>query len=535
MGIYVESGSNESISTTTGGSAVIGRTLAAQANQVSDLIEVGPDGRSYPVKISDYSAVSNKSDTVIAETSVINGRSFAYSRYAVLRDPLTGNFFYVAPGSTGNPAGNCLVYKISPGGDILGFVESSIVGTWLLYNPEIKQLSDGNLVITWGPSNTNELSFFIIGTDLTIVKDHTTVDVDPLYGFFGMDLLPGGGFAISYTKVGATQNLVIYDNAGSIVSASASIQSWGGTASIVTTSVKILSNGNICIVCTSPYSNTEGTYLAIFTPLGVEVVAMVSINVSGIASVNPEIASINGYFAVAYAENATTIVLHVYNDAGVLQGSALSLTVPSSGSSLNCFKLVEDGTDFFLITQSETSLAFDINKVDSSGTLLLSDITGSYSDPGGNLKVDAFIKDGYLVAMHNQNSGSIDRWAYFVVETGNLFLKTQTTPFGSVVTVGGSYGRVIPCDSFVFAAFYDTASPASSNFYLGKYEDTAISGVAITAAAIGNVLQINQGVGNHFVNEVKGSSPMPFDMNSANIVGNKGTVMSNNVTLGGLV
>ncbi len=533
MGIYVESGSNESISTTTGGSTVVGRTLAAQANQVSDLIEVGPDGKSYPVKISDYSAVSNKSDTVIAETSVINGRSFAYSRYAVLRDPLTGNFFYVAPDNAGSPAGNCMVYKVSPGGDILGSVTTPKTG--LLYNPFIKQLSNGNIVIVWGPSETNELSFFIVDKDLNVVVGDTVVDVDPLYGFFGMDVLPGGGFAISYTKVGATQNLVIYDNDGGIVSASASIQSWGGTAAIVATNVKILSNGNICIVCTSPYSNTEGTYLAIFTPLGAEVVAMVSINVSGIASVNPEIASINGYFAVAYAENATTVVLHVYNDAGVLQGSALSLTVPSSGASLNCFKLVEDGTDFFLVTQSETLLAFECRKVSSSGALLLTNISGSFLDPGANLKIDAFVKDGYLVAIHNQESGAIDRWAYFVVETDNLFLKTQTTSFGSAVTVGGSYGRVIPCDSFVFAAFYDTASPASSNFYLGKYEDTAISGVAITAAAKGNVLQINQGVGNHFVNEVKGSSPMAFDMNSANIVGNKGTVMSNNVTLGGVV
>ncbi|SFL02778.1 hypothetical protein SAMN05216302_10276 [Nitrosomonas aestuarii] len=534
MGRYIDSSNSDELVIT--GSSVVGRAVAAEAIEKNDLINTAPNGKAYPVVVTDYAAVPNKGSTVIAETEVINGNSFAYSRYAVFRDPNTGNLFFVAPHASGNPGAGCRVYKYSPNGGLIGSVRASDSGG-LLYNPKIKQLSDGNLVITWAPSETTDIAFFIIDKDLNIIKDHTIIDANPLYGSYGMDVLSGGGFFCSYTQVGNTQRVIVYDNDGDVVTGSTSIKTWTGTAAGVTTNVGQLSNGNVAVVCTSMYSTSKGTFLGIYNTAGAQVLAIASVDAAAWSgTVIPEIVSVSGFFVVAHARAATTVVLRVYNNAGALQGSELTFTTPSSGASLNTFRLIDDASKFYLITQSSSVLKFNISTVSTAGDLLLQKETGSFTTAGPVLAIDAFIEGDYLVAMHNNigtGTGGT-QWSYFVVGADDLLVKTQTIAFSTTATTGGIYGKIIPCSDFAFTAFFNFVSPQTSSFFIGKYADTAIAGVAENDASIGEVVSINQGAGNSNINAVFGSSPKTFDMSVSNIRGNKGTAMNNGVVLEGI-
>jgi hypothetical protein len=505
------------------------RLKAGGAIAQDDGVQLGPDGQAWPVKVTDYAVVANAGSSVVAATSVIATYSWPYTRNPLYRDPATGNLFCVTPNATGaNPGYGCRVTKYSPAGLLLGSVVLSASGGEQLYSPKIRLLANGNLVVTWNPNASADYRFAVIDTSLNVIKAATSIDT-PSDQFNDVVALSGGGFMVAYRKAGGLQRIAVYDNAGNVVTASATVQTWTGAANAVLSKLVQLSNGNVALVCTSSYTTTLGTYFGIFTAAGAVVLAMANVDAAAWNNtVQPEALAVNGYFAFAYANASNTVVLRVYSDAGALQGAALSTVVAASGASTNCFKLLTDGTQFFLLLQHATSLWWTLTKMPLAGVGSTTYAAGTFTNAGGQLVIDAFIENERLVAIHSQSSAAPSA-GFFVMNLVSFTVETATTGLGW----DGLYTAVVASDDFTFAAFYDTSASPGNYFRVVKYANSAIMGVALAAAAAGGPVSIGGGAGAYVTNQLKGTASKQFDHSATNIYGNKGALMSNGAVLKG--
>jgi hypothetical protein len=503
------------------------RLKAAAVFTQHDGVQIGPDGKVYPIKCSDYASVANVGSSVVAATTVIGAYSWPYGKSPIYRDPATGNLFCVSPDVTGaSPGFGLRVSKYSPSGTLLGTLSISASGSEQTYAPKIRALSNGNLLVTWAPNSSADYRFAIFDLSLNIIKASTSIDT-PLDHHSDVLALSAGGFMVSYRKAGGLQRIAVYDNAGNVVTASATVQAWTGAAGIVTSKLAQLSNGNVVLVCTSAYATTIGTYFGIFSVLGAAVLAMANVDATANGGTQPDVAVVNGTFSFAYANAANTVVLRVYNNAGALQGGAVSFTVPGASATTNQFKLLTNGTAFYLLTMHATSLWWNLTMMPVTGANNVTYTAGTFTAAGGSLVIDAAIEGDRLVALHSQSSAA-PALGFFVMNLTTMAIETNTTNMGG----SSAYPTIVLSEDFTFIVYCDTTTPGSV-FRVMKWANTAIVGVAKAAAAVDALVDIYGGAGAYLSNAIKGTSSKQFDHSAANIYGNKGALMTNGTVLKG--
>lgn len=500
---------------------------AGQAIANKDLVVVGPGGKGFPAAYTDYAAIANAGASCVVQTSIVPGY-LTYGRNAIVRDT-DGSIFVAATDSVDN---GCRIYRYSPTGGAPASLQISsaaeAVSPLLLL-----RLSNGNFVILYRTSALG-LMFVVFNAALTIVKSQTvqtiaTAGMNPSNAFDAV-ALSGGGFAITWRSEANQdqQKLAIYDNAGNAVFAPATIYTWAAAPQNSYHAITQLSNGNIAIAVNN-ITSSVGTYHAIFTSAGVQVLGMTQLSAVMAGSYVPEITASNGYYAIAVTDGAN-VKVWVLSNAGALQGAAYSAAttqVWTPGG--NKVRLLADGTQFWLLFSMGNSVIVVI-KVPFTGTNYVVTQTAI-----ADQRFDAFIDNGLLIHVM-MGSGAAVYNAVSVIELATMTTLNLAVGFGVLPTTNaGNFLTAIPVGDLSMAVVYDYSSPKGTYLAVVKYTDTAIIGVATSSAAVGAPVVLAKGAGSFQVNTLKGSPVKVFDHTTGtNIQGNKGTLMLNAVIAKGI-
>jgi hypothetical protein len=514
---------------------------------LNDGIQLGVDGKGYPIKTTDYSVVTNctpgtpitstATGQIVAETTLGGTAPLAIHRQAVALDS-DGSIFAVGTNSTTN---GVKVYKYSPTGALL---KSAVVDTTasLTNCVSIGILSNGNIVVAYIVGQDPAPAKFAILTPnlqpvvaATLIGNAAGSGLGFSYGWQLSNLvtLDNGGFAVCYQAAApvTSQMLSIYDNAGAAVY-NAAVKTWTGVTNPVYTRIAKLSDGNIVIACRSMFTTSAGMWHGIFSPVGAPVLAMALIN-AGVVTNNAMISISVGanFYSLARYENGN-VVAYVYSNAGALQGAPFTAATTTPANS-NQIKLLWDGTQFLFLWQNSNGSLMQFTKLPTAGAGYTTyDITATTSQY--NSYIDAFYENGIIVGV-SQGVGAARPFVWSVyVETGTL-VADAVNLFGSTPTTLGSTHAVIAGGDFSFICLYDYGSTAALNLFVGKYGNTSIIGAALAAAGVNTLVSVGQGTGAYAINQLRGSPSRSFDHTSgANIYGNKGAILRNGLVLRGM-
>lgn len=518
---------------------------AGAAIAEDDAIEIGPEGKAYPVVTTDYAAVTN-CNYGTAQTSTATGRIFAQTqvhnadahqdiRLAVAQGD-DGSIFCASAysGSQG-----LKLTKYSAAGGLLGTITLSSAGTNFTAQ-QVSVLSNGNILVG-AMKGSGDVQFAILSPGLETVASLTTVSA--AYSPSGIPAflaLSGGGFAVIYqpsTGGGLDTEIATYSDTGAVVQAATVI--WtrsSGSVGYPMYAAAQLSNGNIAIaagmigVGSGSYT---GQFHGVVTTAGASVLAFAQID-STVTSISysPQVAVLAGYYAVFFG-NGTDIKAYVYNNSGTLQGAQFSAT--SSQGSYPYGKLVADvgNTCFWAIYAVTTGTKEMCAKIPVTGTGYTSiDVTMATTQY--NHGIDAFCENGLIIALSNM--GSAVAPVLFAINTasGSLVNSAGTT-VGTAPTSGGLFIRAISGGDCAFVLFYNYGNSASQNLVAGKYANTSVVGMAAASAVQGDPVSIKQNAGTYVCNTLKGTASVAFDHTSgSNIYGNKGALLTNGVVLRGM-
>lgn len=505
---------------------------------VNDLLQLGPDGRAYPVKCADYAAVANctygtaqtsaATGMIVAQTQVVAVQTQVYHRQALLQG--TDGSLYAATISTSG-AGIVLT-RYSPAGLLISQVV--VISTGSYTNHQAFLLSDGNICVIAGHSGST-ISFAIYDPRLNPVKSVTALSQIQTSGYFSACALADGGFAViyQYSNTPLESKFVAYDNTGTVVTAPVTVWTRTGTSGTQYHRLMRLSNGNLVVAVQSTNTASSiGLYYAVLSPTGTVVKAFTNLNASMSYAYIPEISVMAGYFAVSKADG-TNVITFVFDNAGNLQGSGFS-AASSAGSAQNMLKLLNNGTDFWLLWSRTSDSNVCLTKIPITGTGYTTTVVTTAVTQFSHF-FDAFAENGLIVAVSQTQAGN-SHPVFWVISlaTGSL-ISASGTMFG--VNPGSSSGyshRVIPVGDFAFACLYDYSSSPATNLALGKYASTAVIGCANASANAAALVPTSQKAGGYAINPINGSPSKSFDHSATNIVGNKGTIMNYGAVLKGI-
>ena len=258
------------------------------------LLEMGSDGKVYPVTEAYGAVVANKGSNVFNETQVASGYIFEAGRAAMVKDS-SGNLYIFANTSSYN---NITIYKYSPAGALLGSVGAVALGTQTIHNTygaQLRILSDGNILALWCDNDTGQkLKFAILSPTLTVVKTATNIGNGPYGLSVGLTTLSGGGFAVVYDDYSTNTQLkfATFNNAGTAVVAPTTIKTKAAGAAYAWATE--LSDGNLVVA----YNQSSDHSYGVFTPAGAVVSAFTQL--STYAGVTwSELSAMAGTFCVA--------------------------------------------------------------------------------------------------------------------------------------------------------------------------------------------------------------------------------------------
>lgn len=505
---------------------------------VNDLLQLGPDGRAYPVKCADYAAVANctygtaqtsaATGMIVAQTQVVAAQTQAYHRQALLQG--ADGSLYAATASTGNTG--IMLTRYSPAGL---FISQVLVISGSNYvNHQAFFLSDGNICVIAGV-NSSAISFAIYDPRLNLVKTATALSQFHYGDYFSACALADGGFAViyQYASTPLESKFVTYDNTGTVVTAPITVWTRTGTAVTQYHRLMRLSNGNLVVAVQSTNTASSiGLYYAVFSSTGTVVKAFTNLNASVNYAYIPEISVMAGYFAVSKSDGANVIAF-VFDNAGNLQGSGFSAA--SSGSSAqNTLKLLNNGTDFWLLWSRVSDSKVCLTKIPITGTGYTTTVVTT-TETQYNHFFDAFAENGLIVAVSQTGINSLAPVLWVINQATGFLVSTSTTAFGvNTGSYNGKNQRVIPVGDFAFACLYDYASTASTNLAVGKYANSAVLGCANASANAATLVPTSQRAGGYAINPVNGSPSKSFDHSATNIVGNRGTIMNYGAVLKGV-
>lgn len=515
--------------------------LKAGANiSQNDALELGPDGKAYPVQVTDYAAVANvnygtpqtnaATGQIVAQTQVVAAQTTAYYRQAVLNGA-DGSIYTVTANAPG-PAG-VLLSKYSAAGALLAQAIAEPTAAFVAQQAFF--LNNGNIcVFANSPGVGGTPSFWIYDPNLVQIKGMTSLPETSIGPYGQAVALSGGGFAIVYQQNAnpLLSRLVAYDNAGNVVLAPVTIWTRTGTTGMQFHRMAQLSNGNLVIAVSSTNTvSSIGLYHGIVTTGGASVLAFTNLDPigSGSAGLIPEISVTADYYAVSRA-NGTNQLAWVFDNTGTLRGSGFSAPT-TIGTGMNTTKLVTDGTQFWMIWPRSSDSKEVLTKLPTTGTGYVTTAlagTGFY-----NLAVDAFCENGLIAAVALSSAAANPPLLWVINAMSGQLVSQSVTNIGSTSSTGGQYQRVIPGGDFSFICLYDYASTASTNLCVGKYANTAVMGVAQAFAAPNALVPCAGIAGGYAANYIKGSPSKTFDNSATNIYGNKGALLNYGVVLKG--
>lgn len=515
----------------TAGAAINGR----------DAIEIGPEGKAYPVVTTDYAAVSNctygtaqtsaATGRIVAQTLVTNQAANAsdYGRMLNMLIGDDGSIFIL--GSLDSNTGVAL-FKYSAAGVLRGRV--TVDATANHYDGiALVKLSNGNLALTWWYGN----AYAVYTQGLAEVKAATTGITPAPHSSsqYAVTALTGGGWAMVWQS-GADFSLVnfaTWDNSGNAVVAPMTLHDFttGGSEN-VGFSMEELSSGNLAIAISTYYTapaGEVGLLHGVYTPAGVAVLSFTQI-IGVRNNYRPYLSVVDGYYAIMRYDSTSVLAFAVFNNAGTQQGSTVT---KGTSSPNNVTTFTNDGTSFYGIwNKSSDSTVKYISKITTAGVVTdtrIGTLIDIYAKP-----VDAFAENGLLVMMTQQS----DYQVMYVIDLANMNLvNTAHTNVGT--NTGGisiNNTRLIPGGDYSFISFNVTTSVNTGlHFTVGKYANTSVVGVAAASAAQGDPVNIKQAAGTYICNTLKGTAAVAFDHTTgANISGNKGALLTNGVVLRGM-
>lgn len=520
--------------------------VAGAAIAEDDAVEIGPEGKAYPVNVTDYAAVTNcnygtaqtstATGRIVAQTEIFSGyylnQNAANEKQLVQGD--NGDIFMLTPRSASN---DVVLRRYSAGGALLGSV---IVNTDAAnaYYAQIVKTANGNLVVAF--SNSTGLRYAVFTQILVTVKAITTIEA--LYSYsssvFDITTLTAGGFAVVYQPSagsGLDTSMATFDNSGTAVVAPTVI--WTRTGSVGSPMYKIeqLSNGNIAILAHTlnvSSGSFMGQWHAIYTTAVMQVMAFTGIDTAAEAQYEVHLKVSGDYYAVCYrrGDNSTYYVV-VFSNSGVQQGTVYS----RSDAGIYTMHMAAGDACFWFISSRNSDSKMLLAKIPVTGGAgaTVADVTTTGTS-NCQSKMKIFVEGDYIVAVAKPTTNNYLILFVMSATTGAL-VNAASTAIGASWTGVGTGIYLVPGGDFSFIALYEFTTTAGTYFCVGKYANTSVVGVAAAAAAQGDPVSIKQGAGTYVCNTLKGTSSVAFDHTSgANIYGNKGALLTNGVVLRGM-
>ena len=507
--------------------------LAAESINENDLVQMGPDGKGYHVQATVEASVANcaygatqtnaATGTIVAQTQLEAAATTSYYRQAIMRSS-DGSVYAVAYNTTYG----AMLYKYSRYGVFLA--KKSLDASAVTTN-QICELSNGYIVTVCG-RNTGVTTLSVFDQSLNTISAPFELPETAANAYCSVVTLAGGGFAVVYQMGGSPllSKLVVYNNTGTVVLSPTTIWTRTGTSGTQYHRVAQLSNGNLVVAVSSTNTGASiGLFHGVVTTAGVVVSAFSNIDTTSSAWL-PELSVMEGYYAISRA-NGTNQIAAVFNNGGAKQGNNFT-SATTAGKSNTSTKLLNGGSDFYLIWQRSPDSKVVLSKVPVTGTgYTSSDITASDISQYDGF-IDAFCDKKMIVGV---TQGAESLMALWVADTITMSLVSKSVAKFGVSPVNSQDARIIPGSDFSFICLYThNGTPSSTNMYVGKYASSAILGVAKTSAASGQLVAVSGESGGHKINAIDGTTSVAFDHSSTPVIGNKGTLMRYGVTLKGV-
>lgn len=521
MGRILEGGS-----TGAGTPATLSYLLAGQPLASDDLVQIGTDGKVYPVGNGNVGKVTEVGAAVFPETTIHSALcNVAGWRPAALKH--SNGDIYTA-GSTG-----CTVKRYSPLGALkqTNTVDQSLSN----YNQwRIAELSNGSIVVTWFAANN--IYYAVVDQSLKVVKAFTEGSYhqnrDAQYGLCA---LSGGGFAISWSHYGTSAvRFRVFNNIGTATIADTQ---WGTTATSdpAASAISQLSDGNLCLVRSGSTGGVNTKY-AVFTPSGVQVKAETQLSTLSAPDQPFIIEPGDGYFCLRIG-GPSSGMFYIFDNAGVQQGAVFGPI--TDGGTKNPASVLWDGADFYVVygTNGTSGTLIRLVKLPVTGGAGAATFDTYVTTTAATTSaIDAYW-EGNNIAVIALPYNANQKPSYGVVGKTGV---TVTAPieFGSLpgTTQGNCVRGFHSGDAFTFGAAWEQLSPQAMKVMVVKSASTAIFGVAQAAASAGEVAQIAAGAGTYRVNPIGlSTTPSAFDHSTGSTVpGNKGTLLTHSVILRGI-
>ena len=512
--------------------------LAGGAINANDIVQLSPDGRAYPIECTDYAAVANctygtnqtnaATGLIVAQTQVVATNPIAHYRQALLRGD-DGSIYTFTAQST---SGGLTLSKYSASCILLAKVDVE-TSTNQYYSHQMFFLSNGNICVFAARASGYPTSFAIYDTNLMAIKSLTTIATAASV-YSSACALAGSGFAVVF-QPSATQplsQLCTYDNAGNAVLPATAIWTRTGTSGVQFHQMAQLSDGNLVVTVGSANTGSSiGLFHGVVTTSGGSVLAFSNLSTETPYFI-PELSVLDGYYAVSTI-CGTQQKAFVFANTGVLQG--VPFTGDASGSTISRQKLLNDGSNFYLLWPRNSDSKEVLTKIPVTGTgYITTDVTLAGISQFSTF-IDAFCERGLIVVV-SQNPATNAIPVLWVIDasTGTLLSKSGTS-FGVLPGSGsGQYHRVVPGGDFSFICMYEYTGAASTNLFVGKYASTAILGIAQQSANGGNLVRVAGVLGAYAANYARGTASKAFDHSATNVNGNKGTLLNYGCVLKGL-
>lgn len=522
--------------------------LVAKASRFAintdDLLYLNGQGYVYPAQSTAWASPAggvgggNAGNALVAETdiSTVVTATVNDAKNSMFVNPADQSFYVMAKGSS--PVG-VVIYKYSSAGTLLTALQLDSTTTDNIGAFNIVQLSNGNLVCAWATGGGVQ-NFAIVDTDLVQIVAKTALtgpsQASPAANYISVAALSaasGGGFAVAISAGAAgpfSTFFGIYTNAGVAVRAAAAIT---GTSQATSFAKCVqLSSGDIMIAIASATAS-QALGIATFTVAGAAGIPYAVVDNTTRAA--PEqfefIALVSGVVGIALRLTGTTCKLYVLNNAGVVQGAALTFTLNAGSATQFCMRT--DGTYFWLIYQGAATGTWTFVRMPSTGT---GQVTSTVSISASSVQMsDGFIERDYFVVW-GVTSATIGQLMVFNLRsdgTASLALSSSPTTANPKATALFTFK---PAGDFTCLAVTPADGTLAAKYRVWRYLDVAIFGVSKTTVAAGNagsLVTASTGPIAQKINAITGPATRKFDQSAGNVLGNSGFLLQNSVSLKG--
>ena len=489
------------------------------------LVEIAADGKAYQCACSDMAAVANLGQIVAPTqlTSNVNANLNSNARIGSCQ-AADGSIYMTIPGAAGN---GLSVAHYSPAGALINSVVLS-ASSDAAVREDLYALANGNVACVYHIVNEG-VYYALMTSQLSIVTNVLVASLasNSFAALSDSAKMSNDSVVIVYNDSSANIHGVIYNNAGSLAVSATSLRS-GLSGSTQIVSCIQLSNTDIALVYgrgdTTPGACFVASYSAAALAPLVGSVALA--NQTQVIDGAICVAVVTGYIGVAYHTGSNTWKFAVLDNALSLQGAQGSLAAGTSGKT--AVKLISDGTANFYLSNTVTSSLYKIPITGSAITATIA-VPGTWPVSNG----DAFYENGFIFFLNDGGAGAAPV-AYAVYSIAAAAWVTPKTTVGTTPTTSSEGASAISLGDFGVLIAYEYITPAGTNFWVGKYIDSAIIGVARAAASTGNPVTVAQGTNIYTMLPLRGSPSKPFDHSATNLVGNTGAMLASNALLKGM-